>query len=101
MRDLYLEPPFRTSSSEVGATTSNSDHNRVNLRGPGHIRTSKWFPRTIIYKNIVASRGHLHEQARADYWFMENMSGHHIIPANQKLMRNEDLKTHIAEVERC
>ena len=26
---------------------------------------------------------------------------HHIIPANQKLMRYEDLKTHIAEVERC
>ena len=29
------------------------------------------------------------------------MDGHHIIPANQKLMRNEDLKIHIAEVERC
>ena len=29
------------------------------------------------------------------------MSGHHIIPANQKLMRYEDLKFHIAEVERC
>ena len=29
------------------------------------------------------------------------MSGHHIIPANQKLMRYEDLKIHIAEVERC
>ena len=29
------------------------------------------------------------------------MDGHHIIPANQKLMRYEDLKTHIAEVERC
>ena len=26
---------------------------------------------------------------------------HHIIPANQKLMRYEDLKIHIAEVERC
>ena len=26
---------------------------------------------------------------------------HRIIPANQKLMRYEDLKTHIAEVERC
>ena len=32
---------------------------------------------------------------------MENMDGHHIIPANQKLMRYEDLKIHIAEVERC
>ena len=29
------------------------------------------------------------------------MSGRHIIPANQKLMRYEDLKIHIAEVERC
>ena len=29
------------------------------------------------------------------------MDGHHIIPANQKLMRYEDLKIHIAEVERC
>ena len=29
------------------------------------------------------------------------MSGRHIIPTNQKLMRNEDLKIHIAEVERC
>ena len=29
------------------------------------------------------------------------MDGHHIIPANQKLLRYEDLKTHIAEVERC
>ena len=32
---------------------------------------------------------------------MANMDGHHIIPANQKLMRYEDLKIHIAEVERC
>ena len=32
---------------------------------------------------------------------MKNMSGHHIIPANQKLMSYEDLKIHIAEVERC
>ena len=32
---------------------------------------------------------------------MENMDGHHIFPANQKLMRYEDLKIHIAEVERC
>ena len=31
---------------------------------------------------------------------MEIMDGHHIIPANQKLMRYEDLKIHIAEVER-
>ena len=29
------------------------------------------------------------------------MRGRHIIPANQKLMRYEDLKIHIAEVERC
>ena len=29
------------------------------------------------------------------------MDGHHIVPANQKLMRYEDLKIHIAEVERC
>ena len=29
------------------------------------------------------------------------MSGRHIIPANQKLMRYEGLKNHIAEVERC
>ena len=29
------------------------------------------------------------------------MSGRHIFPANQKLMRWEDLKIHIAEVERC
>ena len=29
------------------------------------------------------------------------MSGSHIILANQKLMRYEDLKIHIAEVERC
>ena len=29
------------------------------------------------------------------------MSGRHIIPANQKLMRYEDWKIHIAEVERC
>ena len=29
------------------------------------------------------------------------MDGHHNIPANQKLMRYEDLKIHIAEVERC
>ena len=29
------------------------------------------------------------------------MDGHHIIPANQKLMRYEDLKIHIAELERC
>ena len=29
------------------------------------------------------------------------MSGRHIIPANQKLMRYEDLKIHIAEVEWC
>ena len=29
------------------------------------------------------------------------MDGHHIIPANQKLMKYEDLKIHIAEVERC
>ena len=32
---------------------------------------------------------------------MEKMDGHHIFPANQKLMRYEDLKIHIAEVERC
>ena len=32
---------------------------------------------------------------------MENTSGRHITPANQKLMRYEDLKIHIAEVERC
>ena len=32
---------------------------------------------------------------------MEILSGRHIIPANQKLMRYEDLKIHIAEVERC
>ena len=29
------------------------------------------------------------------------MSGRHIIPANQKLMRYEDLKNHVSEVERC
>ena len=29
------------------------------------------------------------------------MDGHHIVPANQKLMRYEDLKIHIAEVEQC
>ena len=29
------------------------------------------------------------------------MSGRHTVPANQKLMRYEDLKIHIAEVERC
>ena len=29
------------------------------------------------------------------------MSGHHNILTNQKLMMYEDLKTHIAEVERC
>ena len=32
---------------------------------------------------------------------MEIKSDRHIIPANQKLMRYEDLKLHIAEVERC
>ena len=47
--DLFLEAPFRTSSSEVGATTSNSDHNRINPKGPGDIRTNKWFPGTIIH----------------------------------------------------
>ena len=41
MRDLFPEAPFRTSSSEVGATTSNSDHNRVSPRSPGDIRTNK------------------------------------------------------------
>ena len=32
---------------------------------------------------------------------MENMSGHHIIPANPKLMWYDDLKIHIAEVNWC
>ena len=32
---------------------------------------------------------------------MENIGGRHIFPANQKLMMYEDLKIHIAEVERC
>ena len=91
MRDLFLEAPFRTTSSEVGATISSSDHNRVNPKGPGDIRTN----------NTIASRSHLHEEVRTDYKLMQNMDGHHIIPANQKLMRYEDLKFHIAEVERC
>ena len=50
VRDLYLEPPFRTSSSDVGATTSNSEHNRVNPRGPGEIRTNEWFPEQLYTK---------------------------------------------------
>ena len=32
---------------------------------------------------------------------MEKLDGYHIIRANQKLLRYEDLKIHIAEVERC
>ena len=41
MRDLFREAPYRTSSSEVGATTLNSDQNRVSPRSPGDIRTNK------------------------------------------------------------
>ena len=52
-------------------------------------------------KHNSPTKSHLHEEVRTDYWIMENMNGHHIIPANQKLMRNEYLKTHIGEVERC
>ena len=53
---------------------------------------------TLKHNNLTKS-----SSWRGARWILVygNMSGHHIIPANQKLMRSEDLKTHIPEVERC